>query len=484
MHDAVLGGAATPASMIPAALQQALQSRNSILEQLPVGICTCDRDGVLVQYNRRAAELWGHAPRLGDPRYRFCGAHKVCRPDGEALPLSDTPLSETPMSEVLRTGRSVHDRKVVFERLDGTRITVLANLEPLRDETGEIIGGVNCFQDISELERAETKLADSERRHRDLIEALPAAVYTTDAEGRITYFNRAATELWGHVPELGKSEWCGSWRLYWPDGTPMRHDQCPMAVALKENRPIRDGEAVAERPDGTRVPFIPCPTPLRDAAGVLVGAVNMLVDISERKTAESRQKMLVDELNHRVKNTLATVQSLASQTARRAPSPAEFREGFEGRLIALSRAHDQLSQRNWVHADLREIAQASLAPYDEANGAITISGEPIELAPRPALTFAMIFHELATNAAKYGALSQPDGRLALAWETAPNGAGPKLRIRWHESGGPAVRPPARRGFGSLLVERGIEAELGGAACLDFAPAGVTCDIEIPLANNR
>jgi hypothetical protein len=111
MHDAVLGGAAPPASMIPAALQQ---------------------------------------------RYRFCGAHKACRPDGEALPLSDPPLSNTPMSEVLRTGRSVHDRKVMVERRDGTRITVLGNLEPLRDETGEIIGGVNCFQDISELERAET----------------------------------------------------------------------------------------------------------------------------------------------------------------------------------------------------------------------------------------------------------------------------------------------------------------------------------------
>ena len=123
---------------------------------------------------------------------------------------------------------------------------------------------------------------------QDLLQALPAAVYTTDAAGRITFYNEAAAELWGCRPELGKSEFCGSWKLYWPDGTPMPHDQCPMAAALREQRPIRGAEAVAERPDGTRVPFIPYPTPLFDDAGRLTGAVNMLVDISDRHRAEQR----------------------------------------------------------------------------------------------------------------------------------------------------------------------------------------------------
>ena len=125
-----------------------------------------------------------------------------------------------------------------------------------------------------------------EGRCRELLEALPAAVYTTDAAGRITFYNQAAADLWGQRPELGTSEWCGSWKLYWPDGTPLRHEHCPMAVALKENRPVRRMEAVAERPDGTRAPFIPYPTPIYDQRGALVGAVNMLVDITERKKAE------------------------------------------------------------------------------------------------------------------------------------------------------------------------------------------------------
>ncbi|HKW52488.1 MAG TPA: ATP-binding protein [Stellaceae bacterium] len=145
-------------------------------------------------------------------------------------------------------------------------------------------------------ERSEAALRDSERRLRELLGALPAAVYTTDAAGRITYYNQAASELAGREPVLGSDEWCVTWRLYWPDGAPMRHDECPMAVALKENRPVRGAEALAERPDGTRVPFIPYPTPLRDASGALVGAVNMLVDITERKAAEEARRRSEERL--------------------------------------------------------------------------------------------------------------------------------------------------------------------------------------------
>ena len=126
----------------------------------------------------------------------------------------------------------------------------------------------------------------SEFNSFELLKALPAAVYTTDATGRITFYNDAAAALWGFRPELGKSEWCGSWRLYWPDGRPMPHDQCPMATALKEGRPIRGAEAVTERPDGTRIPFLAYLTPLRDASGTLIGAVNTLLDITDRKLAE------------------------------------------------------------------------------------------------------------------------------------------------------------------------------------------------------
>src|SRR5580658_10290870 len=131
---------------------------------------------------------------------------------------------------------------------------------------------------IGEANRPHAALRERDRRFRELLDALPAAVYTTDAAGRITYYNESAAELWGHRPTLGSSEWCGSWKLFWPDGTPLRHDECPMALALKEDRAVRGMEAACERPDGTRVPFIPYPTPLHDENGLLVGAVNMLVD--------------------------------------------------------------------------------------------------------------------------------------------------------------------------------------------------------------
>lgn len=127
-----------------------------------------------------------------------------------------------------------------------------------------------------------------ERRSDELLQALPAAIYTTDASGRITFYNEAAAELWGRHPELGKSEFCGSWKLFWPDGTPLPHDQCPMALALKHRKPNTGMEAIAERPDGTRVPFLAYPKPLFDESGNLAGAINMLVDITARKKTEQQ----------------------------------------------------------------------------------------------------------------------------------------------------------------------------------------------------
>ena len=134
-------------------------------------------------------------------------------------------------------------------------------------------------------------------------EGLPAAVYATDTRGHVTFYNHAVVELSGYRPELGSDQWPAAWPLYRPDGTPLPYDQSPMAVALRENRPVRGAEAVAERPDGTRVPFIPYPTPLHDASGTLIGAVNVLVDVSERKQAETAQKVLLDELNRRPSRT-------------------------------------------------------------------------------------------------------------------------------------------------------------------------------------
>src|SRR5215472_4021385 len=148
--------------------------------------------------------------------------------------------------------------------------------------------------------KPKSELCDRRWHFRDLLDALPAAIYTTDAAGRITFFNQAAVEFSGRRPEIGSDQWCVTWRLYWPDGRRMAHDECPMARALKEDRPIRGGEAVAERPDGTRVPFRAYPTPLHDASGQLVGGVNMLVDITAAKEIDEARGHLNDMLEQRV----------------------------------------------------------------------------------------------------------------------------------------------------------------------------------------
>jgi PAS domain S-box-containing protein len=257
------------------------QAAYALLEALPVAAYVCDAAGLLVGFNRKAVELWGRTPTLGDAADRYCGSLRLYRIDGGFLP-----HDHCPVADVLRTGRPVEDQEVMIERPDGSRVTALANIVALRDATGAIAGAINCIYDITARKHAEAALRESERQSRALIEALPAAIYTTDAAGRITYYNQAAVEFSGRRPALGTDEWCVTWRLYRPDGTPLPHDECPMAICLKEGRPVRGIEAVAERPDGTRVSFIPYPTPLRDAAGTLIGAVNMLVDITDRKTTE------------------------------------------------------------------------------------------------------------------------------------------------------------------------------------------------------
>lgn len=368
-------------------------------------------------------------------------------------------------------------------RPDGTTLYLDVYSSSVRDSDGRFRYGVRVIQDVTEAKRMEDRIRESERQMRDLLEAMPAAVYTTDAAGRITFYNKAAVEMAGRTPQPG-DEWCVTWRLYTPDGTSLPHDQCPMAIALREDRPVRGVEAVAERPDGTRVPFIPYPTPLHDASGRLIGAINMLLDITDLKQAESRQKILIDELNHRVKNTLATVQSLAMQTARHAEGLQDFVGKFQARLLALARAHDLLTKRHWEDAPIGSLAREVLAPLTgAAQGRVMIDGPPLDLSPRAALSLTMALSELATNAAKYGALSSEQGTLSVLWDLRRTAEGTNtLNLLWQERGGPPVKPPTRRGFGARLMERCIETDLRGVFDLAFEPDGVFCRMTIPVSS--
>ncbi len=447
---------------------------------------------------------------------------------------------------------------------------------------------------VIEVSAAMHATVSEEPRFRDLLEALPAAIYTTDAAGRIAFYNDAATTLWGCRPELGKTEFCGSWRLYWPDGTPMAHDECPMALTLKHNRPIRGMEVIAERPDGVRVPFIPYPSPLYDAAGVLTGAVNLLVDITERKQAEeaahrlaaivessddaimikdldgiftswnrgaerlfgyraeeaigksvkilipadrhdeepeilehirrgeriehyetvrlrkdgslvpvslavspvkvagkiigaskiarditerkraeARQALLTAELHHRTKNLFAVVHSVVSRSfvGKRTVKDAEM--AVLDRLHSLAQTHIMLIEKEWQGADIVDVVRSEMSPY---GGRVSIEGPSLMLTSQAAQNFALALHELATNAAKYGALSNLTGHVRISWSVfKPNGHR-LFTLRWQERGGPRVNPPKQKGFGSVVLERVMGEYFETPPRIDYAEGGVIYEL--------
>ena len=342
---------------------------------------------------------------------------------------------------------------------------------------------ITAAQRAQETPRVDDAPRQPARDFCQLLDALPAAIYTTDAAGRITYYNDAAAALWGRRPVLGVDEWCGSWKLFRPDGTPLPHDECPMAVALKEDRRVRDVEAVCERPDGSRVPFIAHPTPLHDESGRLTGAINMLVDLSECKQAEEQQALMVRELHHRVKNTLATVQAIMGSTARSAETIEDFKTALIGRIGALAKTHLLLCDEGRPAVLFEQILRNELDAFDDGSGnRVRFNGPPVEVSSRLAVSLGMAIHELTTNSAKYGALSVYGGKVDIEWNVTQEAARRILRFAWVESGGPRVTQPTRQGFGSRLMAYVLPGQIQAKTSIEFMPEGVRvfCSLPLPL----
>jgi two-component sensor histidine kinase len=205
----------------------------------------------------------------------------------------------------------------------------------------------------------------------------------------------------------------------------------------------------------------------------------MVQDVTERVEADRQKKLLLNELNHRVKNTLSTVQALVAQTARSCSTAAEFQARFEPRLLALSTAHDRLTRNEWLGVRLSEIVEEELGVHRTPDRQLVAEGPPLVLPPKASLSLSLALHELATNAAKYGALSVREGAVAVTWEVEQDEVGPVLRLAWCEKGGPAVSPPQAFGFGTRLL-RVTAAELGGDTNADFAPTGLVWTLRFPL----
>jgi PAS domain S-box-containing protein len=222
--------------------------------------------------------------------------------------------------------------------------------------------------------------------------------------------------------------------------------------------------------------------PVKDKSGKIYEHFISLVDTTRHELARDHAAMLIDELNHRVKNTLATVQSIVVQAVRNSSDPTIVRESIETRIAALSRSHDLLGREKWEGAGLRALVRESLAPFTVTEGRaerFTIEGEKVRLSPKAALALGIALNELATNAVKYGAFSNEAGTISIKWDLEQRPNGRWLRLHWREKDGPIVNPPTRKGFGSRVIEQGLAHELGGKAELDYRPGGIVCIIDVP-----
>ncbi len=305
-----------------------------------------------------------------------------------------------------------------------------------------------------------------------VVEASPDCIRVISADGRVEYMNAQGQSLFEIDDFDGRNR-----QRYWPDLWPPESRE----TVEQSLRAALGGHAVAFRafcPTARGAPrwWDTTVSPILEH-GRVIRVLATSRDVTGERRAEAHRQLLVNELNHRVKNTLATIQSITNQSLRNAGVEATVRDALEGRLMAIAATHNVLTDQNWSAANLRQIVDGSVTPYSARPGQLTITGQDLKVSPKPAVVMALAFHELAINALKY-ALSTPDGHVDVRWSVDPND---QLIIEWAERGGPTVRPPERRGFGSRIVETALPNELGGLVALDYRADGLRCSIRSPLA---
>jgi PAS domain S-box-containing protein len=423
-----------------------------------------------------------HVVRYANPAYlRFIGQRELIGlPYREALSdiasqgyadLLDAVFSSTQpfigqgmATTVQRSGEAVDTRYFDFV------------YQPMVEPDGRVIGIVGQSSDVTDRVAAEQRARASEQRLRATYEHAFVGIAEVDLDGRFTEVNEEFCRIAGRSRE---EMLCSAiWDVTRPEDQPRERDLFQRQIAgeletytleksfLRPNGELAWAELRASRVDG--------------ADGRAAYGVRVVRDITQQKRWSAQQQLLVHELNHRVKNSLATVQSIVAQSLRNAGILDNVREIIEERILGLSRAHDVLTAQHWQGADVSELAAEVAAPYATAKPeALRILGRRVRVPPRVALALAMALQELATNARKYGAWSTDLGCVQLAWEIVPSTDGQRLSLAWTESGGPPVSAPARSGFGSRLLER-LGADLGGEANLEFLPSGVVCTIEAEM----
>lgn len=310
-----------------------------------------------------------------------------------------------------------------------------------------------------------------------LLQATPDLLYVFDLQHRFVYANDALLTMWGMTWEQAEGKTCLEIG-YEPWHAAMHDEEIDRVIATR--MPIRGDVPFQHREKGRRI-YDYIFTPVIGANGEVEAIAGSTRDVTDRRMHEEHLQLLVNELNHRVKNTLSTVQSMTRQTLGNAESLEDGNDKIEARLLALSRAHDVLTRENWHSADIQDIVTGAIASYDSRFAQrFVFDGPACRLDPKRALAVAMALHELATNAMKYGALSHDAGTVHIDWTIVQAAGTESLHLAWRETGGPAVEPPTQRGFGSRLLESGLPNDLGGDVTLEYAADGVVFRARIPL----
>ncbi|MCA1713582.1 MAG: PAS domain S-box protein [Gammaproteobacteria bacterium] len=428
-------------------------------------------DGTVTSWNAGAEAMFGYptARMLGKPLSGLLPPHAA-----DAL---------QPLLRSCANNNQAVETEMVWLREHGAPVDVALTCSPIRDLAGQVIAGATIARDITERKRLDAALHNSEMQCAAVIDQVRVGVALVDVEGRFIDAHPRYCELVGRTQEQLQALRVAD--ITHPDDVPASLEAIHSLFA--GGAPVQIEKRYV-RPDGTVVWVNKNLSLVPGRGGEPDYLRGVVLDITERKLAAQHQELMLSELNHRVKNTLGSVQAIALQTLAAAPSLQAFKEDFLSRLMALSNTHNLLADDAWNGVGLREIVLSELAPYQDSaagNGPIRgqLVGDELQLNSKTALALSMALHELATNASKYGALSVPQGRVDVNWDTRQVDGQTWLRLRWTESGGPVVSAPVRRGFGSRLIADGLSFELDGKVALEFAPAGVRCMIDVPLAES-
>ncbi|HEY0334369.1 MAG TPA: chemotaxis protein CheB [Stenotrophomonas sp.] len=436
----------------------------SIVESSQDAIISHGQDGVIHSWNAGAEAMFGYPAAWAIGKSMAILLPNA--PDNALDKLLAASGAQNVGEELLMT----------WGRQDGKEVAVSVRTSPLLDANGATVGASTIARDITERRRAAWELRQSERRLAAIIEQVTVGLAQMDLKGTVEMVNPRYCEILDRP--AAQLVGMGLGTLIHPQDQPVYDRQFGELVA---GGPPYQLEHRFLRPDGKLVWVNSHVSLVQDEAGAPLHAVALTLDITQRKLASQESELLMGELNHRVKNTLATVQAIAIQTLRHTTGTSQFNEAFMSRLAALSSTHDLLARNNWHGVNLLSIAQAELAPYrDVSADSVQIAGDDLHLTAKVGLALSLALHELATNATKYGAFSTSGGRVKLTWASEKRDGRCWLALDWEESGGPTVSPPSQRGFGTRLISEGVAYELGGRVVLEFPPTGAVCRMAIPL----